>query len=166
MPKLASTAAAGVGFTFDDNEPRATSISEMNSLIAAAPSNAERIFPFIGGDEINGSPTHEPIRYVIFFNGMTLEQTSRWPDLQRIVRTKVKPERDLANRPAHKMRWWQFGDWRPGLFQAISGLERMLCVVFVSQYLAFVWIPVNRIVSHNVGVFATDKDEFFCVVQS
>jgi hypothetical protein len=102
----------------------------------------------------------------LFFNGMSLEETAKWPGLQKIVRDKVKPERDRANRPAHRMRWWQFGDWRPGLFEAISKQERMLCVVFISQYLGLVWAPTNYIVSHNVGVFASDRDEFFCVVQS
>jgi hypothetical protein len=42
----------------------------------------------------------------------------------------------------------------------------MLCVVFVREYLGFIWLPTDRIVSHNVGVFATERDEFFCVVQS
>jgi hypothetical protein len=42
----------------------------------------------------------------------------------------------------------------------------MLCVVFVSEHLAFAWVPTNRIVSHNVGVFAAQDDPFFCVVQS
>jgi hypothetical protein len=97
---------------------------------------------------------------------MPLEGADAWPDLMQVVREKVKPERDLANRKAHRDRWWQYGDWRPGLFSAIEGKDRMLCVVFVSQHLGFVWLPTNTIVSHNVGVFATDRDEFFCVVQS
>jgi hypothetical protein len=159
-------AIAGVGFTFDDTEPRATTIAKMKALIATNPSNADRIFPYIGGDEINGAPSHETERYIIFFNGMTLEETSRWPDLQKILLDKVKPDRDSANRPAHRLRWWQFGDWRPGLFQAIAKQKRMLCVVFISQYLGFAWVPTNYIASHNVGVFASDRDEFFCVVQS
>jgi hypothetical protein len=95
-----------------------------------------------------------------------LQQAAKWPDLLEIVRSKVKPDRDHANRAAHRERWWQFGDWRPGLFSAISGLERMLCVVFISEYLGLVWLPTDRIVSHNVGVFAAEGNEFFCVLQS
>lgn len=159
-------AIAGVGFTFDDTEPKAGSVEEMRSLIQHDARNAERIFPFIGGEEINGTPTHDTERYIIFFNGMSLEEASQWPDLIKILENRVKPERDLANRKAHRERWWRYGDWRPGLFRSISGLDRMLCVVFISQYLGFTWLPTNRIASHNVGVFATDKDGFFCIVQS
>lgn len=159
-------AIAGVGFTFDDEEPRATSLSRMRELIANQPKNADRVLPYLGGDEINNNPTQAHRRFIIFFAGMTLEEAENWPQLLDIVRRKVKPDRDRAKRPAHRERWWQFGDWRPGLFSAISDQDRMLCVVFVSQHLGFVWVPTGRIVSHNVGVFATDRDEFFCVVQS
>lgn len=159
-------ALAGVGFTFDDSESRATPVEQVSALISRDRKNLDRIFPFLGGDEINSSPTFEHDRYVIFFAGMSLEEAARWPDLLQIVRDKVKPERDHANRPGHRERWWQFGDWRPGLFAAIAQLDRMLSVVFVSQHLAFAWLPTDRIVSHNVGVFARSDDEFFAVVQS
>jgi Eco57I restriction-modification methylase/restriction-modification enzyme MmeI-like protein len=59
----------GMGFTFDDlsTDGVANSISEMDRLIAKDPHNAERIFPYIGGEEVNESPTHEHRRYVINF---------------------------------------------------------------------------------------------------
>lgn len=59
----------GMGFTFDDSvtTEAANSLSLMNELIAADRRNAERIFPYIGGEEVNESPTHTPSRYVINF---------------------------------------------------------------------------------------------------
>ena len=58
-----------MGFTFDDRDAKgvATPIAEMNRLIARDPRNAERIFPYIGGEEVNDSPTHAYHRYVINF---------------------------------------------------------------------------------------------------
>ena len=159
-------ALAGPGFTFDDKTPGASSLRCMNELIQRDPRNAERIYPYLGGKEINDNPRHASRRHVIFFGGMPLDEATQWPDLIEIVRQRVKPSRDRANRRSHRIHWWQFGDWRPGLFSAISKLERMLCVVFVSQHLGFVWLPTNCIVSHNVGVFAIHRDEFFCVLQS
>jgi hypothetical protein len=159
-------ALAGVGFTFDDDEPRASNTESMREVIARNAKNEERIFPYLGGDEINNSPLHENRRWVIFFAGMSLEEASAWPELLEILREKVKPERDQANRDAHRLKWWQFGDWRPGLFGAIAPLNRMLCVVFVSEHLGFVWLPTDRIVSHNVGVFARQSDNFLCMLQS
>ncbi len=60
----------GVGFTFDDvaaAKGEAESLDTMRALIAKDPRNAERIFPYIGGEEVNTSPTHSHHRYVIDF---------------------------------------------------------------------------------------------------
>ena len=62
-------------------------------LIAKDPRNAERIFPYIGGEEVNDSPTHAHRRYVINFGEMTEAEARGWPDLMAIVEAKVKPER-------------------------------------------------------------------------
>ena len=60
----------GMGFTFDDGNPDAISIAEMHRLIEKDPRNQERIFPYIGGEEVNSSPTHSHHRYVINFGGI------------------------------------------------------------------------------------------------
>lgn len=75
----------GMGFTFDDKgrktadapESRAdqetdvagvpSPLSDMERLIAEDPTNRVAIFPYIGGSEVNTSPTHEHHRYVINF---------------------------------------------------------------------------------------------------
>jgi hypothetical protein len=60
----------GMGFTFDDvaaAKGEAESLETMHALIAKDPRNAERIFPYIGGEEVNNSPTHAHHRYVIDF---------------------------------------------------------------------------------------------------
>jgi hypothetical protein len=66
----------GMGFTFDDDDTSgvASPISEMNRLIAKDPRNADRIFPYIGGEEINSSPTHAHRRYVINFEDFPLRR--------------------------------------------------------------------------------------------
>ena len=64
----------GMGFTFDDQDTDgvATPISEMNHLLEEDPKNGEIIFPYIGGQEVNSSPTHAHRRYVINFKDYPL----------------------------------------------------------------------------------------------
>ena len=64
----------GMGFTFDDTDKKgvATSLAEMRRLIEINPRNKEIIFPYIGGEEVNTSPTHAPHRYVINFRDYPL----------------------------------------------------------------------------------------------
>lgn len=66
----------GMGFTFDDTDKRgvASPLAEMERLIAKDPRNAERIFPYIGGEEVNDSPTHAHHRYVINFADFPLRR--------------------------------------------------------------------------------------------
>ena len=72
----------GMGFTFDDTDRRgvATPIAEKQRLIAADPHNQEAIFPYIGGEEVNTSPTHAHHRHVINFRDYPLcrEDLGSW----------------------------------------------------------------------------------------
>ena len=71
----------GMGFTFDDTDKKgvASSLAEMRRLIEAEPRNREVIFPYIGGEEVNTSPTHAHHRYVINFRDWPLRRADRQP---------------------------------------------------------------------------------------
>ena len=82
----------GMGFTFDDADKKgvANSISDMKRLIEIDPTNSEVIFPYIGGEEVNSSPTHAYHRYVINFREFPLlrEETSvPWVAMEEGQRT-------------------------------------------------------------------------------
>ena len=66
----------GMGFTFDDTDKKgvASPLAEMHRLIEADPHNREAIFPYIGGEEVNTSPTHAHHRYVINFHDYPLRR--------------------------------------------------------------------------------------------
>ena len=66
----------GMGFTFDDTDKKgvATPLAEMERLIAKNPSNKERILRYVGGEEVNDSPTHAHHRYVINFDDFPLRR--------------------------------------------------------------------------------------------
>jgi hypothetical protein len=55
-----------MGFTFDDAaaaKGEAENLATMRALIAKNPENAKRIFPYIGGEEVNTDPRHAHHRY-------------------------------------------------------------------------------------------------------
>ena len=66
----------GMGFTFDDTDTKgvATPLAEMHRLVAEEPRNQDAIFPYIGGEEVNTSPTHDHHRYVINFRDYPLRR--------------------------------------------------------------------------------------------
>ena len=59
-----------MGFTFDDTDAKgvATPLAEMRATNRARdPRTRSVIFPYIGGEEVNTSPTQSHHRYVINF---------------------------------------------------------------------------------------------------
>ena len=84
----------GMGFTFDDTKKNgiANSITDMNRLISADPRNAEVIMPYIGGAELNSSPTHTHHRFVINFRDYPL---SRDENLNALWKTSSAERRAM-----------------------------------------------------------------------
>jgi hypothetical protein len=71
----------------------------MKEILANCPHYAERILPYIGGEEVNSSVHPEVRRYVIFLSDIEEEaDLANWPYLREIVLAKVKPERDKLGR--------------------------------------------------------------------
>lgn len=140
--------------------------AERDALITREPRNAERIFPYIGGEEINSKPDQGFDRYVICFEMMTLSEASRWPDLLEIVRTRVKPGREHNNRAAYRERWWQFAEYRRGLTEALRGSADCLAISRHSKHLIFVRQPTDRIFSEAINIFALPRHSSFAILQS
>ena len=159
----------GMGFTFDDTDRNgaATSIAEMRRLIEEGPDNQEVIFPYIGGDEVNSSPTHANHRYVINF-GEKLENEcrERWPKLMDIVEAKVKPGRQSQGSIVNPKRWWMFARPASNLSMAASHCERVLVCPIVSNRTYFIFLPAGMVFSHKLVVFPFQSFAASCVLQS
>ncbi len=160
----------GMGFTFDDSDKSgvANPLSLMHELINRNPRNAERIFPYIGGEEVNESPTHQHHRYVINFGEMSELEARQWPDLFEIVEKKVKPGRltkDARKYPRMVNEWWKFWNGRQ-LYSAISGLSMPWVIPRVGNALAFAALPARTVFSEQLVVFSEERYSFFTVLQS
>lgn len=156
----------GQGFIFEDGNPGATPLAEMTRLLSKDPRNAERIFPYIGGSEVNTSPTHAHHRWVINFGEMSLAEASEWPELMEIVEAKVRPERERNKRESRRKYWWRFGESTPALYAALDGLSRVLVCAQTSKYRSFVFLPPKMVYDQKVVVLAFDSLEAFAVLQS
>jgi hypothetical protein len=164
----------GMGFTFDnsveadDYTPGIPStIGTMERLITENPRNAEVIFPYIGGKEVNDSPTHAHHRYVINFGERSEEECRRkWPELMAIVERKVKPGRLAQNREIRARYWWRHGEPCPALYTAIVNNERVYVVAQTSKYKAFTSIENNFVYDQKLIVFPAGSNSRLAVMQS
>jgi hypothetical protein len=159
----------GMGFTFDDTDTKgvASPLAERERLIEADPQNGEVIFPYIGGEEVNDSPTHAYHRYVIdFFDRDEAECRARWPALMKIVEEKVRPEREDQNRKALRERWWQYAEKRPGLRAAIAELDRVLVTCRHQPQWATAFLRASSVFAESLIVFPLDTFAAFGALQS
>ena len=165
----------GMGFTFDDTDKKgvASSLAEMRRLIDSDHRNFKVIFPYIGGEELNASPTHDHHRYVINFGDCTEEQCrQRWPQLVSILEEKVKPFRMAAakrSKSGHGSRaavWWQLYHQAKDLHRATVGMERVLSISRVGQQAAFTFLPSRMVYADSVVVFPFETFAAFAALQS
>jgi hypothetical protein len=166
----------GMGFTFDDTDAKgiATPLHEMERLIEARAANAEVILPYVGGEEVNTSPSHAPHRYVIDLGERTEEECRRsWPELMSLLEAKVKPERlesARKSKSAHGERagvWWQHYHHAKDLYAAVEGLDRALVInCGATPHCSFAFLPVGMVFANTLAVFPLTTFAAFCALQS
>ncbi|MEB3352917.1 MAG: type IIL restriction-modification enzyme MmeI, partial [Cyanobacteriota bacterium] len=164
----------GQGFIFDDNcqsddeTPGLPSpIATMVRLIADNPKNANVISPYIGGEEVNSSPTQAHHRYVINFGDLSEDKCrSEWPELMGIVERKVRPERKTNNREGYRRYWWHHGEKRPGLYRAVAQCMRVFVTARIQPNWQLTFMSPTSVFSEAMVVFAIETPSALATLQS
>lgn len=139
----------GLGYTLTE--------IQKNELIENNKSNSNVIFPYITGGDINDDFLQRNSRWVINFFNWPIEKAMAYTDCFEIIKNKVKPERDKANRLSNKERWWIYAEDRPGLYKAISGLDKVIGVSQVTKHLVFSFLEKNIVYDTSLIIFPLTK---------
>lgn len=138
----------GLGFT--------VTYEQAGELIARDSRNAEALQPYVIGKDLNQRPDCSASRWIINFRDWPLEEAENYPDLIRLVRRLVKPERDSNNRANYRECWWRYGEHRPGLYAAIADLDHVLALSRVGNAIVPVRATTGPVFSEATVVFALD----------
>ncbi len=149
-------AIQGLGFVLEAGE----------AVAAEEHGETEVVRHFLISDDLNNQVGSIPKRRIIFFGGMSLQDAQAFPFCLGIVEKRVKPYRETVKRKAHRISWWQYGDRRPGLYSAISKLNRVLVVGLTSKHLAFEFVPTDYVYDQTTVVVASSSDGDFAVLSS
>jgi hypothetical protein len=142
------------------------SVQEIKELLNKDPKNAECLFEFLSGDDINKDVFHKPSRGIINFKDLSIEEAQGYPDLFEIVQKKVKPERDRVKRDAYRKYWWRYGESRYSFYKLIHSLPRVIARSRISENHMLVFVPPNYVYSEDVTIFAFDDFYHFVLLQS
>lgn len=161
----------GMGFTFDDENYKkgtSSSLNDMDELIKANAKNRERIFPFIGGEEVNNEPTCAHHRYVFNLSDLAEDEAEeQYPDLFELAIRRVRPQRSSVKRDTYRLNWWRFAEPQTVLYRATEALPRVLATnCGASPHLAFEFLPKGIVYAHTLTVLAFNTFAPFTVLQS
>ena len=158
------------GLTFDDTREGAGPYADAVGLLKARPERAAILKPYIGGREMNDSPSHEPYRFVLDFGSRSEEEAMRWPELFEIARLRALPERlalpNRLNTRKLKKYWWQFGHHAHELAEMTVGLKRVIACSQTSKYRTFTFLGGGMVYDQKLVVIALDTYSAFCALHS
>ncbi|WP_437835557.1 hypothetical protein [Sorangium sp. So ce1153] len=150
---------------------------EAEQLIKISLSNQEVISPYLNGDDLNNRPDQSAARFVIDFRDWPLDRAEApsgyqghvaadFPDVLRWLEMHAKQERLSKPGPVASAPWWQFWRRRTRLYDAISGLRRVLVRARLSKYNCVAFVEYHPVFSEQVVVFALEDWSSFAVLQS
>ncbi|MFE3684161.1 Eco57I restriction-modification methylase domain-containing protein [Streptomyces sp. NPDC059095] len=129
---------------------------QARALVAKDSKNAEVVFPYLNGMDLNQRPGATASRWVINFHDWPEKVAAEYADVFAIVERDVKPVRAMNNRAARRERWWQYAERAPQLYETIADLEQVIVIALVSKTAMPVRLPTRQVFSHMLGVFVTD----------
>ncbi|NYH54015.1 hypothetical protein HNR06_003604 [Nocardiopsis arvandica] len=135
-------------------------------LIRKNPKNREVLFPYLIGKDINSRPDCSPSRWVINFGAMSEEEARDYPEPFEIVEREVKPVRMKNNRKVYRDYWWQYGEKRPAMMEAIAGLDRVLVIARVSDTGVPLLVQTGQVFNEKIVVFATGESGMLALLSS
>lgn len=169
----------GMGFVLSPDDA--------HRMLDADPTNAEVIFPYLNGEDLNSDPKQRGSRWVINFWDWPKERAQEYKLPWQWIEERVKPERQKLNDTnssgrRRKQYWWQYGSDAKNLYHAIGRgssfcqhppswdesrrLARVLTVARVSKTLAFAFSDPTTVFADQLVVFAFETGANFAVVQS
>jgi hypothetical protein len=139
----------GTGFTLPPAAAQA--------LISKDPRNADVLFPYLNGADLNSRWDCSARRWVINFRDWPASRAAQYPDCLAIVEQAVRPAR--ARNPDRRRReiWWQFTRPALDLYQAIAGFDRVLVFAQTSRTQMPALVPARQVLSHMLVVIAADE---------
>ncbi len=138
---------AGSGFIVTEDEARALGVGKTPGL-------ETRIRPYRNGKDLTARPRGV---FLIDLFGLTeTEIIAQFPELYQHVFTHVKPERDVNNRKKLKEVWWEFGETRKGLRNALKGLTRYIATPETAKHRIFQFLETEIAPDHMLVALTLD----------
>jgi hypothetical protein len=136
------------------------------ALIQKDEKNAEVLFPYLNGADLNSNPDQSPSRWVINFFDWPKSKAKEYPDCFEIVEEEVKPQRMTDNRKSYREKWWQYAERRTELYEKISSYNQVIVRTQAGKHNAFGLSDTEIVFDQKVNVITSSKFHIFSCVSS
>lgn len=148
----------GMGFTMSPESAK--------DIALASPREADVIFPFLNGKDLNSRPDSTASRWVINFRDWPEDRSKKYALCYAQVRTLVKPERDRNNRKVRRERWWQYSERATNLYLAIAKLDRCMAIARHSKTVLPLMVSARQVISDGLIAIASDDYAMLALLSS
>ncbi|MGV9611242.1 Eco57I restriction-modification methylase domain-containing protein [Nocardia xishanensis] len=148
----------GMGFVLEPEEAEA--------WVADDPKNAEVLFPYLGGEDLNSNPDASPSRWVIDFNKLPQHEAATYAKPFARVSERVKPERSVNKIKSRRELWWRFAATAPGMRRAIKNLDAVIALAQTSSTQMPLLVPNGICFDQKLVVFASNNPALLAILSS
>ena len=119
------------------------------SLIYKDARNAEVLFPYLVGEDLNQSPIQQASRWIINFFDWSKDRACQYSECFDIVKEKVKLQR--TQNPVRERRdyWWRYAGRSTTLYEAIDNFDRVLTIPQLSKTVMPVFVTTRKVVIYS-----------------
>ena len=139
---------------------------EAAELLRSDGRNADVIYPYLTGEDLNQTSDQRPTRMAINFRTWDIERARKYKDCFAIVEARVRPYRETLTEQVHEWDFWKFWDKRLDCYERIKDLPRVLVRSQVGNVHSIVFQSPGIVFSHKVLVFGLTGMGDFAVLQS
>lgn len=148
----------GKGFVFSPDERSDYSQRE--------PEGAGYLVPYLSSDDLNGSPTASPSRFICSVGSMNEAELMRLPELYTHLKGTVAQERSKSSEKRLREQWWKFSRPADRLYRRIGQYDRVLVMGRLATHHTFAFQATETVFSDALSVFLVSDFTSFGVLQS
>ena len=140
--------------------------SRARELVELDPRNADVLFPYLSGQDLNSRYDFLARRWVINFHDWPEQKAAQYAEcFEQIVRL-VKPERDVNKKAFYRNRWWQFGERQTSLLKRLETLTEAIAIAQTSKTVMPAIVSTGQVLSFGVAVFCSSDRALFALLSS
>ena len=144
--------------------PESVAFDMVNQPNPDGRNNRDVVRPRANGKDVTSRPSGT---WIIDFGVATpISEAALFEAPFEYVKMRVRPMRIANKRKLYADNWWLHMEPRPGMRQALEGLDRFVATPTTSKHRLFTWLPAGVSPDHSLIVVARDDDYTFGVLHS